>query len=61
MEKKKNIAQKDSLNENSLKAIYAKYFGEYQPDEYSPKSEPKQSKESEMDEGKLFTRFIMKK
>lgn len=62
MENKKNITKKDLMNESSIEKIYTQLFGEYQPDEFSPKAETKhKAKESDMDEGKLFTRFVMKK
>ena len=62
MENKKNSQGKKLVNENSIEGLYTKYFGEYQPDKFSPKSnEASVSKESDMDEGKLFTKFILKK
>ena len=43
---------------NDLLQIYNRHYGEYKSNE--PKDAPV-SKESDMDEGKLFTKFIMKK
>lgn len=60
MEKNINNPKKKSINESSIESIYTQLFGEYQPDEFSPKAESK-IKESDIDEGKLFTKFIMKK
>ena len=60
MENNKNISNKNSLNESSFDKVYRELFGEYQPRELSPKARTK-NKESDMDEGKLFTKFIMKK
>jgi hypothetical protein len=60
MEKNINNPKKKSINESSIESIYTQLFGEYQPDEFSPKAESK-TKESDIDEGKLFTKFIMKK
>jgi len=48
------------MNESSFDRVYRELFGEYQPRELSPKTRTK-NKESDMDEGKLFTKFIMKK
>ena len=74
MEKKKVITKQDLLNEAAMKPsqinegdieqLFTKYMGEYQPDEFSPKfdSESKaKTKESDMDEGKLFTKLLTKK
>jgi hypothetical protein len=60
MENNKNISNKNSMNESSFDRVYRELFGEYQPRELSPKTRTK-NKESDMDEGKLFTKFIMKK
>jgi hypothetical protein len=58
----KNSSNKKSINESSIENIYTQLFGEYQPDEFSPKAESENKiKESDIDEGKLFTKFIMKK
>lgn len=57
MEKNKNTPNKKSMNESSFDKVYKELFGEYQPDEFSPKA-PKKTKESDMDEGKLFTKFL---
>jgi hypothetical protein len=62
MENNKNITKKGSINEITIDDVYAKFVGEYQPDEFTPKAPIKSSnKESDMDEGKLFTKFILKK
>jgi hypothetical protein len=60
MENNKNTPNKNSINANSFDRIYKELFGEYQPDEFSPKA-PNKTKKSDVDEGKLFTKFIMKK
>jgi hypothetical protein len=61
MENRKNVTKKDSINESSIEKIYTQLFGEYQPDEFSPNA-PKgvehKTKESDMGEGKLFTKFL---
>lgn len=50
------------MNESSFDRVYKELFGEYQPDEFSPKVGTKnKTKEADMGEGKLFTKFIMKK
>lgn len=73
MEKKKVITKQDLLNEaarpsqtnkDDIEQLFTKYMGEYQPDEFSPKSNgglEHMDKESDMDEGKLFTKFLMRK
>lgn len=62
MENKKNISDKSSINESSIEKIYTQFFGEYQPDEFSPKAELKnKTKQADMGEGKLFTKFISNK
>lgn len=62
MENNKNITKKESINEITIDDVYAKFVGEYQPDEFTPKSPIKASnKESDMGEGKLFTKLILKK
>ena len=61
MEGKKNLNEEHINSKNSyneLLAIYNRYYGEYKSEESQDKP---LSKESDMDEGKLFTRFIMKK
>lgn len=61
MEGKKNLNEEKIKNENSyneLLTIYNRYYGEYKPRE---SQDNKASKESDMDEGKLFTKLIMKK
>ena len=71
MEKKKLITKKEILeemsnkpsqiNESDIDRLFTKYMGDYQPDEFSPKEDPqpiRKSKESDMDEGKLFTKFL---
>ncbi len=71
MEKKKVITKKEILNEwagepsqvneSDIEQLFTKYMGEYQPDEFSPRYEnpvTSKSKESDMGEGKLFTKFI---
>jgi hypothetical protein len=58
------IKNRQQVSENSIENIFTKYMGVYQPDKFSPKVEPKQevvSKETEMGEGKLFTKFILSK
>ena len=62
MENNKNITTKQSINEITIDDVYAKFVGEYTPDEFTPKVPVKSSnKESDMEEGKLFTKFILKK
>ena len=62
MENNKNISNKNLINKNSFDRVYKELFGEYQPDEFSPKVDTKnKTKEADMGEGKLFTKFIMKK
>ena len=61
MKGKKNLNEEKLNNENSyneLLTIYNRYYGEYKPRE---SQDNKVSKESEMGEGKLFTKLIMKK
>jgi hypothetical protein len=71
MENKKVITKQDLLNEAAMKPsqinesdieqLFTKYMGEYQPDEFSPSfdSKPKgKTKESDMGEGKLFTKLL---
>jgi len=61
MENKKILKEEKSDIQNSyndLLQIYNRHFGEYSSNE--PQDKPV-SKESDMDEGKLFTKFIMKK
>jgi hypothetical protein len=61
MGNKKILKEDKSTIENSyndLLKIYNRHYGEYQSNETQDKSV---SKESDMDEGKLFTKFIMKK
>lgn len=71
MEKKKVITKQDLLNEtlsepsqineNDIEQLFTKYMGEYQPDEFSPRVDNEvehKTKESDMGEGKLFTKFI---
>jgi len=73
MKKNKVITKQDLLNEaarpsqinrDDIEQLFTKYMGEYQPDEFSPKFDggsERKDKESDMDEGKLFTRLLMKK
>jgi hypothetical protein len=61
MMSKKNLTEENISNQNSyneLLKIYNRYYGEYKPSE--PQNKP-ESKESDMGEGKLFTKLIMKK
>jgi hypothetical protein len=61
MENKKILKEEKSDIQNSyndLLQIYNRHFGEYKSNESQDKPI---SKESDMDEGKLFTKFIMKK
>lgn len=61
MENKKILKEDKSSIEssyNDLLQIYNRHYGEYKPSESQDNSV---SKESDMDEGKLFTKFIMKK
>jgi hypothetical protein len=68
MENNKNIAKKDLINEGSfekLSQIYRELNGrEYEPDEFFKKaseSKTTKTKESDIDEGKLFTKFLKSK
>jgi hypothetical protein len=61
MENNKNITTKKSINEITIDDVYAKFIGEYQPDEFTPKKErqpERKSQESDMGEGKLLTKFL---
>jgi hypothetical protein len=62
MENKKHTTKKNLINESSyekLLKIYNQLFGEYK---HSSKTQDKPtSNETDIDEGKLFTKFIMKK
>lgn len=71
MEKKKVITKQDLLNEmlsepsqineSDIEQLFTKYMGEYQPDEFSPRFDNEvehNTKETDMGEGKLFTKFI---
>ena len=64
MKNRKNIAKKDLINEGSfenLNKIYYELNGrEYEPDEFFKKASESKSKtkESDMGEGKLFTKFL---
>jgi hypothetical protein len=61
MENKKILKEDKSSIENSyndLLQIYNRHYGEYAPSETQDKPV---SKESDIDEGKLFTKFITKK
>jgi hypothetical protein len=61
MGNKKILKEDKSTIENSyndLLKIYNRHYGEYKSNE--PQDAPV-SKESDMDEGKLFTKFITKK
>jgi hypothetical protein len=61
MKGKKNLNEENLNNKNSyneLLAIYNRYYGEYKPRESKDNTV---SKEADMGEGKLFTKFIMKK
>jgi hypothetical protein len=61
MRNKKILKEEKSDIQNSyndLLSIYNRYYGEYKPQKSEDKSV---SKEADMDEGKLFTKFILKK
>jgi hypothetical protein len=63
----KNIAKKDLINEGSFESLNKIYYElngrEYEPDEFFQKASESKSKtkESDMYEGKLFTKFLKRK